>query len=466
MAGAHPYGENVTTTPAHIHRSAEAPRKPQPHTKIRSQRVSVRAWVITVMLLLFMLINFADKAALGLAAVDISKDLGLTDSQYGLLSSGFFFLFSVAALVVGFISDKVPTKWIILVMALIWSISQVPLIGTVGFGTLLVSRIVLGAAEGPAFPIANHAAHKWFGNADRSLPSAVLTIGAPLGVIIGAPAITWVIVHHGWHSAFLVLAAIGVVWAIIWAIVGRDGQNTDSLVQASANADDTRVPTWRILASGTWLASVAAGFAAYWSLSLLVAWLPKYLETALGYSATATGTLIIFPWAGGAVCVLLQGIITGKLMRRGVSSRGARGILGGIGVTISGLAMVGFIFAPTGWLKIVLMAIAFNVGGIIFAISLTVCAEISPPKQRGSVLGIYAAIYATSGIIAPYLTGKLIDSIGTHNGYQISWWIAALLLLVTGVIATLFIRPERDARRLQQHAVVLDGGELVPADAA
>lgn len=430
------------------------------------RRRTGRAWVITVMLLVFMLINFADKAALGLAATDITKDLGLTDSQYGLLSSGFFFLFSVAALVVGIISDRIPTKWIILVMALIWSFSQVPLIGTVGFGALLVSRIVLGAAEGPAFPVANHAVHKWFNNADRSMPSALVTIGAPLGVIIGAPAITWIIVHHGWHAAFLLLAAIGLVWSVVWIFVGRDGHHEESLIDTSAAADSARIPTWRILTSGTWLASVFAGFAAYWALALLVAWLPKYLETELGYSPTVTGTLIILPWAAGALGQLLQGGVTGRLMRRGVSSRAARGILGGVCVTVSGLAMIGFILVPAGWAKIMFMTIGFNLGGIIFALSLTVCSEISPPKQRGRVLGSYAAIYATSGIIAPYLTGRLIDAIGAHNGYEISFLISALLLLVAGVVATMFIRPERDALRLRQNAVAAGDDTLAPSGTA
>ncbi|PRZ44307.1 sugar phosphate permease [Antricoccus suffuscus] len=436
--------------------ATQANAQVQGSTQIASspRRRTGRAWVITVMLLVFMLINFADKAALGLAAVDITKDLGLTNSQYGLLSSGFFFLFSVAALAVGIISDRVPTKWIILVMALIWSVSQVPLIGTVGFGTLLVSRIVLGAAEGPAFPVANYAVHKWFNNAGRSLPSAIVTIGAPLGVIVGAPAITWVIVHHGWHAAFLLLAVIGLVWSVVWIFVGRDGKNDDSLVVSTAEVESTRMPTWRILTSGTWLSSVFAGFAAYWALALLVAWLPKYLETQLGYSTTVTGTLIILPWAAGALGQLLQGGFTGRMMRRGMSSRKARGILGGVCVTVSGLAMLGFIFVPTGWVKIVFMTIGFNLAGIIFALSLTVCSEISPPKQRGRVLGTYAAIYATSGIIAPYLTGRLIDAIGAHNGYEISFLITALLLIVAGVIATVFIRPERDALRLRQNAVI------------
>jgi MFS family permease len=427
----------------------QSPEVVRPAAGVRPRSRRTRAWVITGMLLVFMLINFADKAALGLAGTRITHDLGLSASRYGLLASAFFFLFSVGALAVGFLADRIPTKWVILGMAAIWSITQVPLIGTVGFGMLLASRIVLGAAEGPAFPVATHAVHKWFRNADRSLPSAILIVGAPLGVILGAPALTWVIVHHGWHAAFLLLAVVGAVWCVLWLVLGREGHDEDTLVPDAGPADAVRIPYWRILASGTWLASVTAGFAVYWALALLVAWLPQYLEKELGYSATVTGYLIMVPWTVGALGQLGQGLVSDRLMRHGMSSRAARGILGGVCVIVAGVAMLGFVLAPAGWPKMVFMAIGFNFGAAIFAVSQTVCAEVAPVRQRGGVLGSYAAVYATSGIVAPYLTGKLIDALGSGHAYQVTFLISAMLLLVGGVLATLFIRPERDALRLR-----------------
>ncbi|NED64788.1 MFS transporter, partial [Streptomyces sp. SID10244] len=53
------------------------------------------------MLMVLMMINFADKAVLGLAATSIRAEFGLTAAQYGIISSAFFLLFSISALVVG-----------------------------------------------------------------------------------------------------------------------------------------------------------------------------------------------------------------------------------------------------------------------------------------------------------------------------------------------------------------------------
>src|SRR5262245_20298027 len=64
---------------------------------------SGRAWVTVALLFTFMLINFVDKTVLGLAGVPIMQELGLTPSQFGLIGSSFFFLFSISAIITGFI---------------------------------------------------------------------------------------------------------------------------------------------------------------------------------------------------------------------------------------------------------------------------------------------------------------------------------------------------------------------------
>src|SRR3974390_1832638 len=80
------------------------------------------AWGMTTLLFFYMLVNFADKIVVGLAAVQIMKDRGLTPEQLGLLGSAFFSLYAVSAIVVGIIADRVATKWILLVLGVIWAV--------------------------------------------------------------------------------------------------------------------------------------------------------------------------------------------------------------------------------------------------------------------------------------------------------------------------------------------------------
>ena len=142
------------------------------------------AWKITFLLFLFMLVNFADKIVVGLAGVPIMTEMKLDAEQFGRLGSAFFFLFSISAIVVGFIVNSVPTRWVLLVMAAIWSVTQFPMISEVSFTTLLICRIILGAGEGPAFSVAAHAVYKWFPDEKRTLPTAILSQGSAFGVIL------------------------------------------------------------------------------------------------------------------------------------------------------------------------------------------------------------------------------------------------------------------------------------------
>ncbi|MEB8340695.1 MFS transporter [Streptomyces endophyticus] len=409
---------------------------------------------MTFLLLVFMLINFLDKAVLGLAAKPIMHDLGLSPSEYGLLSSGFYFLFSLSAILVGFASDRVPTKWLLMTMAVVWALTMLPVLAPVGFGVLLASRVVLGAAEGPANPVAMHAVHKWFPNEKRSLPTALLNVGPGVGVALASPLLVAVIAAFGWRWAFVSLFAVGVVWALLWAVLGKEGSVSGAGSQhpsgtPAAVPEEPRIPYRRILLSGTWLGGFVGAFAAYWALALLIAWVPPYLETVLGYSPATTGTLVVLPWIATAVFNLAQGVFTQWLMRRGVSSRMARGVLGGVGILVAGVAMLLFPVAPGGWPQLALLTVAFGLGGILFAIGVTVTSEITPTRQRGSVLSITVGIVTTAGLLAPYVTGLIIESApDPAAGYGLAFTAAGALMLVGGLLAVIFARPERDARRL------------------
>ncbi|MBS0528038.1 MAG: MFS transporter, partial [Proteobacteria bacterium] len=103
------------------------------------------AWAIVALLFLFMMINFADKVIIGLAGVPIMTELHLSPKQFGLVGSSFFFLFSVSAVVTGFIVNRVQSRWALMAMGLLWALTQFPMVGTVGMELLIACRIVLGA---------------------------------------------------------------------------------------------------------------------------------------------------------------------------------------------------------------------------------------------------------------------------------------------------------------------------------
>src|SRR6201999_2229181 len=223
------------------------------------------AWKITFLLFLFMVVNFADKIVVGLAGVPIMTDLKLEPDQFGLLGSSFFFLFSISAIVVGFIVNRVSTRWVLLVLATLWALAQFPMVGNIGLTTLLICRVILGAGEGPAFSVAAHAIYKWFPDEKRTMPTAILSQGSAFGVIIAVPALNWLIVNYSWHYAFGALGVVGLIGVVAWLIGGEEGPLVPS---KAAAAVEPRVPYFQLLTSRTFIGCVAATFGAYWALSL------------------------------------------------------------------------------------------------------------------------------------------------------------------------------------------------------
>jgi MFS family permease len=84
-------------------------------------RISDHSWLMVALLFLFMLVNFADKAVIGIAAVPMMQELQLSPREFGLIGSSFFLLFPVSAVITGFIVNRVETRWALLVMALVWA---------------------------------------------------------------------------------------------------------------------------------------------------------------------------------------------------------------------------------------------------------------------------------------------------------------------------------------------------------
>jgi ACS family D-galactonate transporter-like MFS transporter len=411
------------------------------------QRSQKGAWSIVALLFLFMLINFVDKAVIGLAAVPIMKELELKPSQFGLVGSSFFFLFSISAVITGFIVNRVQTRWALLVMALIWALTQFPMIGTVGFTTLVACRIVLGAGEGPAYPVALHSAYKWFPNEYRTLPTSIIAQGAAVGVVLALPILNWIIINYSWHWAFGALGIVGLIWVVLWAMLGREGGIVETPAEATGRRIE-RVPYFQLLINRTTLSCWAAGFAAYWGLSLLVAWSTPYFIKGLGYSQKDAGYLSTLPWAAGVVIVIGAGWVSQRMLANGTSTRWARGVFAGLALSVGGFALIAMPHLPSDTLKIAMLVIGLSVPSVIYVMGHAMMSEFTPVPQRGAMLAITNAVWTLAGVAAPYLMGRVIEGAASAaEGYHQGFALCGAITLAGGVIGVLFLRPETEAAR-------------------
>ncbi|MER7980496.1 MFS transporter [Streptomyces sp. NPDC095817] len=413
-----------------------------------------RAWTTTWLLLAFMLVNFADKAVLGLAGPQIMKEFGLSRQEFGTAQAAFFSLFSLSALGVSFLTRKVRTVVLLLVMGLLWSVAQLPMVWTAaGFGTLIATRVLLGLAEGPAAPVAVHHVHGWFEQRERTLPTAILMVGAAAGVAVAAPVLGAVITHFGWRWAFGAVGVAGFLWSVVWTVKGREGPLAPPVGRRADTADGVpgypEVPLRSIFGTGTFVTAALGAFAAYWVMSAKLTWLPDYLQTVLGWDLKQASTAVGAAAVANGVVLLAHGLLARRTARRGTGGRLPAGAGAGLLLVAASAAVTVFATADALWIKIPMMFGPMALALVMITAAQTAIARITPPSQRGVVLGALVAVFAMGGIVSPLVLGRIVDSeTSAAIGYRDGWLVTAALLLVTGLLAALFMRPEKDAQRL------------------
>lgn len=402
-------------------------------------------WLIVAMMFTFMLLNFASKVVLGLAAVPIMREMHLSHEQFGTLSASFFYLFSLSCLVIGFTVNRIRTTLVIGVMSFVWSVCQLLAIGNIGYGFLLFTRVALGAGEGPAYPVGIHAVYKWFPRDRRTLPAAVISQGSSVGVVLALPLLNILVVSVSWHWAFGVIGLLTLLWTAVWLVVGREGPLEDREVEDGP----PRVAYRKLFLNPTLLAAWLCGFGGYWGVALLVSWFTPYIVEGLGFSQRVAGYMSTAPWAASIFIAILCSMWSERLVKRGVSRRLALGVFGGGMVAMGGAALIVAPFIGAPLLAFVLIVLGLSLPSVIYSMQPAIAAELVPVSQRGAILSIGTAIWSSSGIIAPVVMGKLID-IGhaSADGYERGFVVAGVIALVAGLIGVLVINPEKAARQL------------------
>ncbi|MCK2241381.1 MULTISPECIES: MFS transporter [unclassified Crossiella] len=399
----------------------------------------VRAWTVTGMLVIFIVINWADKSILGLAAEPLMAELRISPAELGFIGSSFFFLFSVTGVLVGFLADRVRAQWVLIGLAIAWSLTQLPVLLSATGTSLLISRIALGAAEGPAAAMAAASAFTWFPKEKRALPGAWITAGSSIAKIAVAPVLTFIIVGYGWRAAFVTLILLGVLWSVAWFFLGGDGP-------LRVEGRRKTVPFRRIGLSRTFLGCVLAAFPMYALVSMLLTWLPSYLEKALGFSRVQAGVMFGLPSISSIIVMVGISAFSDRLLSRGASSRLTRGIFSAVGLLVGGGLLTLVPLLDNRYLALTVVVLGYGIGVAVFPLTTAAVSHIAPPGQQASTVGFLVAVYSLAGLLGPWLTGVLVGAAESPvAGFSQAFQLFGGCAVLGGVAAWLLIQPDRDA---------------------
>ncbi|HZZ10865.1 MAG TPA: MFS transporter [Paraburkholderia sp.] len=413
------------------------------------------AWTMTLLLTGLALINFLDKIVLGLVAVPLMAELHLSPARFGLVAGSFFWLFSISTILVGFLSNRFPTRWLLLAMGLSWAALQVPQAMATSAAGLLLCRVILGAAEGPAFPVSVHALYKWFPDRKRNLPVAIINQGAAFGMLLAGLLIPLVTRQWGWRMNFLLLGAIGALWSVLWACVGREGTLAGQQLALGARTQANRLPYRRILTDRSVLSVFALGFTAYWTLGLSLTWIPTYLEKGLGFTGVEAGRCFAVVVATATPVNVGLSWLSQRMLGRGASTRKARVHLICLSAVAGAALYIALMLLHVAPLqKVALLAFAGALPTLSFTLAPALLAEMVPDSQRGSLVAIHTALASLGAAFAPAVMGRIVQMVGSGNShaYELGFTVSAVLLIAASLAAWRWLHPDRSHKTLNHFA--------------
>ena len=158
--------------------------------------------------------NYVDRSILTVLQVPIKAELGLSDTQLGLLTGlGFALFYTVMGLPLARLTDRAVRKYVIAGALATWSLMTALSSLATGFGSLLALRVGVAVGEAGSVPGTHSMISDYFPPGRRASAIALWGLAVPTGTMIGIASGGWLATHVGWRSAFMIVGIAGMMLA-------------------------------------------------------------------------------------------------------------------------------------------------------------------------------------------------------------------------------------------------------------
>jgi len=398
-------------------------------------------WLIIGLVFLATLINYIDRLTVSVLAPLITKDLNLSNTEFGGIATWFLFAYTISQSLSGKLYDKIGIKKGFTVSIMVWSVAAMSHAFASGLRSLSVFRFLLGLGEAGNWPGAAKTVAVWFPARQRALGMAIFNSGAAIGSIVAPPVIVGLTAYFGhWQQTFVVTGMLGFLWLILWWIVYDTPENHKWLTAAEykiiteddaetrrrsdAEIDIDTVPSESqrpaVAASQSplgWFELL--GYRQTWAIVigrflvdpvwwLYITWLPLYLSQVHGFDLKQIGLFAWVPYVAADAGSLFGGWLSGFLIGRGWSVNKARKA---VIIFAAALMPAGILaaFTPDA------MGALALIGVVLFGFQVwinnvqTLPSDFFPSNAVGSVAGLGGTGAGIGSMIFIFSTGWVVD---------------------------------------------------------
>ena len=384
--------------------------------------------ILAVCFFLYML-NFMDRQVLSAVLEPMKHDLGLTDTQAGMLQSFFFLSMAVLAFPAAYLVDRWSRRKSLGLMAIVWSIfTYVTGLGKSFIGVIL-PRILVGIGEAGFAPAGTAMISAAYPQQARArvlgIFNAAIPLGAALGTILGGALAGR---YGNWRVPFYIFAVPGIVFGVL-AFFLKDYKTVTEVDESGKKIKFLtnlgslfRTPTLR------W---VYFGYAMQLAMTMaFIAWGPAFLMRARGLSVAKAGALMGVFGLMGLIGAPLGGIVADLWQKKNPRGRMYTAYISVFASSIFLLLTIYFEFLGPGFLCGLLMGVSIVMGTP--AVN-SISQDVVRPGLKGISWGMAGFIAMLAGAAwAPSVVGAISDSLG---GGASGLKFALMLMSVCGIVA-------------------------------
>ena len=389
-----------------------------------------RPLYVVLLLALVLLINYVDRGAMGTAGPLIQHDLGLSNSQYGLLFSAFFWVYAIIQIPVGALAERYGAHRVLAVGLVIWATATALTGITSSFAMLIALRMMLGLGESVGFPTMSKLLAAVVPTEGLGLANGIVALGYLTGPGIGVFLAGLLIIHVGWRGTFLVFGVCSLLWVIPWLTV--------RLPKLATARSDPTAPTLTMVLSqrGLWGTSLGL-FSSNYMWYFILSWLPGYLVKERGFSMVDMASVATAGYLVNGLSAFLVGWAVDRYIARGGSANFAYKLI----MLISHIGSVPSMLAMGLGTQDMAIAGMFGFQILMGASSPGMYAMsqiLAGPKSSGRWVGIQNSLGNFPGMISPWVTGIIVD----RTGHFALAFVAAAVMSVLGIVGWIGIVPK------------------------
>jgi MFS transporter, ACS family, glucarate transporter len=393
---------------------------------------------------------YIDRAAISAGRDSIIADLGLTDIQFGWVMAMFTLGYALFQAPTGAWADKKGPRSVLTFIIIFWSVCTKLTAATWNYTSLLVIRFIFGAGEAGAFPALSKVVYNWFPLKERGIVQGINFSGSRIGAAFTLPLVALMISHIGWRLSFVVIGAIGVLYAIFWYIVFRDTpeetnwvseEETKYIVETRQQPTVGILPPFsfpRLVKSGNmWLAMgqyIASNFTFYFTLT----WMLPYITDRFQVDIVQAGFYSMFPLLAGAAGNWFSGWLVDIIYKKKQSLKISRRVPAMIGFFMAAIGMVMVTVVESPVVAVVFMSVAIFGADMTLSPSWSFCIDIA--KERA---GVISGTMNMAGNLGAFVTIIAYPYIFSATGSHVPFFYTCSVLSVTAIFMWLFMNPDK-----------------------